>query len=364
MIYDCIIIGAGAAGATLAIQLRRANLNVALLEAQSTDDHHDGPADWITRPGLEQLDALEIPRTPWCGEPLHAACFHSRDLARKAVSRSDVAPAWRIDYAALVHSLLTTARQAGADLHRSICVDHVVTAEDGVRVLFPREDKPVQGKFVVYADGAAGALKRTNTQTTVWIAEAELDSGAEIADDTMHWALHADQPRIDAVMWWLQRKRLQLRVIVEKPRAEAVEHLCAWGRRLKAKQIVDAPADVPAASVRLRPAPHPPALEHDSHVGKRSLIIGDAGGFVSPFSHEGLFPAVWSAMLAAEAIRKAVRDDHPQDALRGFSTLWRTAMGAFLRPPNTDMQFLLPLIFTNQQMTDRLASAFWTGDNI
>jgi hypothetical protein len=55
---------------------------------------------------------------------------------------------------------------------------------------------------------------------------------------------------------------------------------------------------------------------------------------------------------------------HPQDQLREFSTTWRSTMAEFLRPPNTDVHFLLPLIFSNKQMADRMAGAFWEGTNI
>ena len=39
-------------------------------------------------------------------------------------------------------------------------------------------------------------------------------------------------------------------------------------------------------------------------------------------------------------------------------------MADFLRPPNTDLKLLLPLIFTNQPMADRMAAAFFGGENI
>jgi len=39
-------------------------------------------------------------------------------------------------------------------------------------------------------------------------------------------------------------------------------------------------------------------------------------------------------------------------------------MAEHLRRPNTDTHFLLPLIFSNRQMADRMADAFWKGENI
>jgi hypothetical protein len=39
-------------------------------------------------------------------------------------------------------------------------------------------------------------------------------------------------------------------------------------------------------------------------------------------------------------------------------------MANYIRPPHTDIQFLLPLIFTNQPMADRMGAAFFHGENI
>ncbi|MBI4582221.1 MAG: hypothetical protein HY718_21175, partial [Planctomycetes bacterium] len=85
---------------------------------------------------------------------------------------------------------------------------------------------------------------------------------------------------------------------------------------------------------------------------------------VSETSGEGLYPAVWSARLAVDGIVAAMAGPHPQDQLRQFSTTWRSTMAEYLRPPNTDVHFLLPLILSNRQMASRMADAFWLGHNI
>ena len=79
---------------------------------------------------------------------------------------------------------------------------------------------------------------------------------------------------------------------------------------------------------------------------------------------EGIYPAIWSARLAAETCAKAAAGTHPQDQLREFSTAWRSAMGEYLRLPNTDLHFLLPLVFSNRQMAQKMAAAVWRGENI
>jgi flavin-dependent dehydrogenase len=58
-------------------------------------------------------------------------------------------------------------------------------------------------------------------------------------------------------------------------------------------------------------------------VGKRSLIIGDAGGFNATISREGIYPAMWSAKIAAEIIAEIKSGEHVQDGLMAFDNGWR-----------------------------------------
>jgi flavin-dependent dehydrogenase len=103
------------------------------------------------------------------------------------------------------------------------------------------------------------------------------------------------------------------------------------------------------------------ALELESHVGKRCLLVGDAGGFVSAFSHEGLYPALRSGWLAAESAARSLDAPVLQDELATFSSLWRTNLADYLHAPNTDLALLLPMVFSNLRMAQRLAQAFLLG---
>jgi flavin-dependent dehydrogenase len=73
---------------------------------------------------------------------------------------------------------------------------------------------------------------------------------------------------------------------------------------------------------------------------------------------------MWSAKIAAEVIGKALDSHFSQDELMTFDTKWRMQIADHLRSPHTDIRFLLPLIFTNQAMADRMAAAFFFGENI
>ena len=101
------------------------------------------------------------------------------------------------------------------------------------------------------------------------------------------------------------------------------------------------------------------ALAHEG-LANRTVLVGPAGGFFSA-SGEDIYPNVWSAVFAADAIKKAWKEPHLQDALGPYRQKWRTTLGDYLRGPQQNLRFLLPLVYRNQVMTTRLTEAILLG---
>lgn len=104
------------------------------------------------------------------------------------------------------------------------------------------------------------------------------------------------------------------------------------------------------------------ALAHEG-VASRTLLVGPAGGFYSA-TGEDIYPNCWSAVFAADAIKKALREVHLQDALQPYRQKWRTTLGDYLRGPQQNLRFLLPLVYRNQVMTTRLSEAILLGKHV
>ena len=94
-----------------------------------------------------------------------------------------------------------------------------------------------------------------------------------------------------------------------------------------------------------------------------ALPIGPAGGFYCQ-SAEDIYPNCWSAVYAVESIRKALKEPHLQDALNPYRSRWRTTLGQYLRGPQQDLRFLLPLIYRNEVMTTRLTESILQGKSV
>jgi flavin-dependent dehydrogenase len=104
------------------------------------------------------------------------------------------------------------------------------------------------------------------------------------------------------------------------------------------------------------------ALAHEG-VANRTLLIGPAGGFYSACS-EDIYPNCWSALYAADAVKKALKEQHLQDALHPYRHRWRTTLGDYLRGPQQNLRFLLPMVYRNQKMTARLSESILMGKSV
>jgi flavin-dependent dehydrogenase len=61
------------------------------------------------------------------------------------------------------------------------------------------------------------------------------------------------------------------------------------------------------------------------------LLVGDAAGFVSGSTGEGIYPAMVSAQCAAEVIQEAFRKDSLEGTLQVYNQRWKEILGGYLR---------------------------------
>jgi hypothetical protein len=147
---------------------------------------------------------------------------------------------------------------------------------------------------------------------------------------------------------------------VQQPLHSALELDCGalllhWCGILKARGILDSNFSYQSTAVKSIDLPLAGALAQDG-VANRTLVIGPAGGFYSACG-EDIYPNCWSALFAVEVMKKALMAEHLQDALNPYRSKWRTTLGDYLRGPQQNLRFLLPLVYRNPAMTTRLAEA-------
>jgi hypothetical protein len=166
---------------------------------------------------------------------------------------------------------------------------------------------------------------------------------------------------------WLLPGDGEFQLIVEQPIEKATatsggELLAHWARVLQKHLVLGPKFELPTSSIKTMDRPLAGALAQEG-VGNHTLLIGPAGGFYSACG-EDIYPACWSAIFAADVLKKALKERHLQDALNPYRQKWRTTLGDYLRGPQQNLKFLLPLVYRNQVMTSRLAEAIMLGKQV
>jgi len=166
---------------------------------------------------------------------------------------------------------------------------------------------------------------------------------------------------------WLLPGPRHTQLAVEQPvdtvqRFPPVDLLNHWAGVLQRHEVVAVPPRITPPMVQSLDLPLGGALAHEG-LANRTLLVGPAGGFYSG-SGEDIYPNCWSAIYAAEVLKKSLKEKHLQDALQAYRHRWRTTLGDYLRGPQQNLRFLLPLVYRNQIMTARLAEAILTGASV
>ena len=166
---------------------------------------------------------------------------------------------------------------------------------------------------------------------------------------------------------WLLPGPKSVQLAVEQPidsldRAKPADLLAHWIEILRRNEVINGKGDVPVDSAQSIDLPLAGALAHEG-VANRTLLVGPAGGFYSACT-EDIYPNCWSALYAADAVKKALKETHLQDALQPYRHKWRTTLGDYLRGPQQNLRFLLPLVYRNQVMTTRLTEAILLGKSV
>ena len=374
MIYDCLIVGAGPAGAAAAVRLAQRGWSVALVDVKAFSVATRS-VGWLSVRAASHLAAVGAALDRLLTTPIRAVTFFSSDFANSISSEFSEPVGHLVDVARFDKVLLAAAKAAGVKHVRTPALDAVDADEDTVR-LGLSAGRSLEGRVLLAADGSfetlAGplGLHRSPTAETTWCAQLDIplrraaqrekksrpDSDLRIVlglgtGRAFGYVFPHERSTIVGLSWPGNVNDLT-EAFAEFCTGAAKAGLVPAGTRLKPDTAV--PYATPAGG----------ALEAESHVAKRTLAIGDAGGFLAAVSNEAIYPAVWSAELASQVVHDALTDGHLQDGLARFDTLWRTTMADYLRMPNTDVRFLWPLVFSNQQMADKMAAAFLTGQNI
>jgi geranylgeranyl reductase family protein len=317
-VVDVAVVGAGPAGATAALVLARAGVEVTLLDRAAL------PRDKTCGGGVVARALASLP--PGVAVPVERRVgrveSHFAGAGASVTIEREMPLVHMTRRAPLDLTLAQAARDAGAVLKGACALARAHLAPDHVRLETARGT--LRARFLIAADGATGPTARAVGWTEPLASVPALD--AEVAAPPHLLARFADRARFDlgtppGGYAWIFPKADHLSV--------GMGVFTRGGVRRRLREELHAyihAVGLGGATVRsVRGAPIPVRPRRDAAHG-RVLLVGDAAGLADPLTGEGISLAILSGRLAAESLLAASLD--AQSAARAYlASLRRTVLG-------------------------------------
>jgi geranylgeranyl reductase family protein len=318
---DVIVVGAGPAGAMAAYHLSRQSINVLLLEKASFP-RYKTCGGGITHKILKELP-FDI--SPVVERTIHEILF-SKAFREPFLRRSDTPLMYCTMRSRLDEFLLEQAVQAGARVLMNRQVTGLQNLPEGVIVSTKHED--FRSRLVIGAEGAGGIvsritqLRKTILQGLAWEAEIRPPQGfLEEYSETVF----LDWGTFPGGYGWVFPKKDHLSIGVGGPAhlsqqmipyyEKFLQHVFSIPETVKKGRKNFDPASYQTLSLKSWPIPVRTA--RSSFNRGNILVTGDSAGLTDPLTGEGIYYAVRSGKLAAEAANSFLNG--VASSLQGYS---------------------------------------------
>jgi geranylgeranyl reductase family protein len=312
--HDLLVIGGGPAGSTCARRAAEGGLDVVLIEKEAHPLNK--PCGGALSPravdllGFEIKDAIE--RT------FQAAVIHT-PTGKKTILTREGLEACLISRSEFDRILLERARRAGVEVIQGTKIVAIEQLRKGIRALSVGDS--YKGHLLVGADGVNGVTskqlgirKRWESKSVALCINAEFPAKSSDIERAMTTEGHTQNVinlfygLVDTGYGWCFPKRESLNIGIGCRMDRATNLRDKWDSLIRR---IEKSKNIKLEVTKKTSARVPLGGGRGGVIARRTMLIGDAAGLVSPVSGEGISYAIESGLLAADIAREAVAKESP-----------------------------------------------------
>lgn len=337
--YQAIVVGGGPAGSTTARLLAEAGCRVLLLD-KAAFPRHKACSDYLNPAGVRVLRELGMMEALWTANPhpMQAMRVHAPGDRMFQATFRDVEPghvALGISRYQLDHLLLQRAATAGVEIRERAHVRDLALDQGrvgGVEVSSGGVRETIRAPIVIGADGHHSVVsRRLGLDVPVrWPRRTGLAAHFRGLGRLGDWGEMHVAAGGYAGLALLEDGLATVTLITN---VDAVARRAGPVDAYYAERLAEIPIvrEMVAGAERVGPirGVSPLARQVRRRTGDGFLLVGDAAGFLDPFTGEGVYKALHGARLAAPVIVSALeRGDASARALAPYARAYRQAFFA------------------------------------
>ncbi len=337
---DVIVVGAGPGGSTAAKLLAARGYSAVLID-RSNFPRHKTCASWINRLAFERFSYLKNSLSDLVENPFYGVTFYDHSIDREARYLESRPSGYLSLRSKFDDGLRRIAVDAGAIFLGGCAVSDLHEERDGIRVRLD-DGREIASRVLIGADGASSRVAAKAGLRRVW----------RPGDYVL--CANTDVPFPPDRITAFYGQRFPFRVYLEYGGIQGYgwvfpkrEHICIGiGALLKDGRSVrplfdhfvqalrerrQVPSDLPDAKVYFDIDPVGGVYRTPSLVRDRVMLIGDAAGFVSGSTGEGIYPAMVSAEVAVDLIHEALGGPSIASVLERYNEEWHAELGDYVK---------------------------------
>jgi len=335
---DVLIVGAGPSGSTAATVLAKQGHSVAIID-KGIFPRHKTCASWINALAFKRLDYLqsELPNLVDC--PFYGIRFYNESMSRHGTYNERKPSGYLTLRSKFDHGLARVAEKAGATLHQGVRAVRIEENKDGVRAELS-DGAVVRAKFLLGADGSNSQIARWSGLRKSWSPNQYVLCANEdipYPPKAIESFYGEKVPLFVSLRFnglegygWVFPKREYICVGIGGrvgPGADIRTLVRAFMERSREIKLIPQDLQISNPDYALDPAGAIHSMK--TLTRGRTILIGDAAGFVSGSTGEGIYPGMVSGAIAADVVHEAFAKGSSD--VSSFNDRWRGELGVFLR---------------------------------